>query len=60
MHVQPIGLLGYQLYRLGWKNSLHKHLPQSQHWLLSIFVCYRRGFTEASLWIEDYKLERKM
>jgi hypothetical protein len=36
MHVQPIGLLGYQLYRLGWKNSLHKHLPQSQHWLLSI------------------------
>ncbi|MBD2088595.1 hypothetical protein H6F67_01800 [Microcoleus sp. FACHB-1515] len=60
MHIQPIGLLGYQLYRLGWQNSLHQHLPKSQHWLLSIFLYYRRGFAEASLWIEEYKFERKL
>ena len=60
MYIQRVGLLGYQLYRLGWQNSLHNHLSPLQHWLLSIFVYYRRGFTEASSWVEAYDLERKM
>lgn len=50
---ERIGYLGYKLYRLGWRSSLHKHLPLIEHWLLSIFFYYRRGFVDGSEWLED-------
>lgn len=52
MHIQQMGSL-YKLYCLGWRNGSLKCLPPLQHWLLSIFLYYRRGFTEASEWRQN-------
>jgi hypothetical protein len=46
--------LDYKLYSLGWRSSLHKNLSQAQHFLLSIFYLYRRGFSAGSQWIDEY------
>ena len=52
MHIQRMGSL-YKLYCLGWRNGSLKCFPPLQHWLLSIFLYYRRGFTEASEWRQN-------
>lgn len=56
---QPVGYFSYQLYRLGWRSSLHAPLPLLQHWLLSIFFDYRRGFGDGAEWIDEYRLDRR-
>ncbi|MBD1867462.1 hypothetical protein H6F93_02025 [Leptolyngbya sp. FACHB-671] len=49
MQTQKMGSL-YKLYCWGWKNGVLECFPVSQHWLLSIFLYYRRGFAEGSEW----------
>jgi len=56
MHIQGMGFL-YKLYCLGWRNGSLKCLPALQHWLLSIFLYYRRGYTEGSEWRQQYGVE---
>jgi hypothetical protein len=38
--------LFYKLYSIGWRNSSIECLPLIQHWVLSIFIDYRKGFAE--------------
>lgn len=57
MNYQRVGYLGYKLYSLGWRNGLHNCLPFAQHWLLSLFLYYRRGFVESSEWVKEHHLE---
>lgn len=52
MHIQCMGSL-YQLYCLGWRNGSLKYLSPLQHWLLSIFLHYRRGFADGSQWRQN-------
>ncbi|MBW4685491.1 MAG: hypothetical protein KME40_10405 [Komarekiella atlantica HA4396-MV6] len=52
MHIQRMGFL-YNLYCIGWKNGSLKHLSFLQHGLFSIFLYYRRGYTEGSQWRQD-------
>lgn len=52
MHIQRMGSL-YKLYCLGWRNGSLKCFPPLQHWLLSIFLYYRRGFAEGSEWRQN-------
>ncbi|MBF2002603.1 MAG: hypothetical protein IGS50_15605 [Synechococcales cyanobacterium C42_A2020_086] len=47
-----VGYLGSKLYMLGWQNRLHKHLSICHHFLLSIFLYYRKGFSAAATWLE--------
>lgn len=49
---EQIGYL-YKLYFLGWRNGSLKQFSQLDHWLLSFFFYYRRGFAEASEWKQD-------
>ena len=49
MDVQRMGFL-YKFYCMGWKNGSLKRFPLLQHWLLSIFLYYRRGYIEGSQW----------
>lgn len=58
MEIQSIGYLSYRLYQLGWHNRLYARLPRLQHWLLSIFLYYRRGYANGSEWVKEYKLNR--
>lgn len=55
-----VGHFGYRLYSLGWRSGLYTHLPLAQHWLLSIFYYYRRGYTEGSKQVREYRLERNL
>lgn len=52
MHIQRMGSL-YKLYCLGWRNGSLKYLSPLQHWLLSIFLHYRRGFAEGYKWQQN-------
>jgi hypothetical protein len=58
MYIERMGYIGYKLYSVGWRNGLHKHLPPLQHWLLSIFLYYRRGLADGSQWVEEYYYEK--
>ena len=49
MQTQKMGSL-YKFYCWGWKNGALEHFSLFQHWLLSIFLYYRRGFAEGSEW----------
>lgn len=61
MQTQKMGSL-YKLYCWGWKNGALKCFPSFQHWLLSVFLYYRRGFAEGAEWrrsqIEGLKQRR--
>ena len=46
--------LDHRLYRLGWQSGLHRNIPKIQRLLLSVFLLYRRGFTESSRSIVEY------
>jgi hypothetical protein len=52
MYIQRMGFL-YKLYCMGWRNRSFKHLPPVQHWLLSIFLYYRQGYSEGTQWRQD-------
>jgi hypothetical protein len=52
MDIEPVGFLNDRLYCLGWKYCLHQHLPLLQHCFLSVFLYYRRGFTDGAEWIK--------
>ena len=52
---QPVGYFSYRLYSLGWCSGLHQSLPLFQHWLLSIFCDYRRGFADGVQLIDEYR-----
>jgi hypothetical protein len=52
MYVQRIGFL-YNLYCIGWKHGSLKHLSALQHRLFSIFLHYRKGYSEGSQWRQD-------
>lgn len=52
MAIQRMGSL-YKLYCLGWRNGSLKCFPPLQHWLLSVFLHYRRGFAEGSHWRQN-------
>ena len=55
--------LDYKLYSLGWRSGLYGNIPKIQHLLLSVFLLYRRGFTESSRSIAEYhpdKFSRKL
>lgn len=56
MHPQRMGFL-YKLYCTGWRNGSLKCLPPLQHGLLSIFLYYRRGYSEGSKWRQQHRLE---
>lgn len=58
MDIQPVGRLNYSLYCLGWHSGLHHHLPLPQHWFLSIFFYYRRGFKESSKWKQNVDFQQ--
>jgi hypothetical protein len=49
MQTQKISFL-YKFYCWGWRNASLRGFSLSQHWLLSIFLHYRRGFAEGSKW----------
>jgi hypothetical protein len=49
----------YRLYSLGWRNGLHGCHHPLQHFFLSIFYLYRRGFSAGSQWVSEYYPERK-
>ena len=49
MYVQRMGFL-YKFYCMGWKNGSLKCFPVLQHWLLNIFLYYRRGYIEGLQW----------
>jgi hypothetical protein len=55
-----MGYLGHKLYSMGWRSGLHERPPLMQHFLLSIFLYYRRGFVDGSEWIKEYRLERNI
>ena len=55
MDVQRMGFL-YKFYYMGWKNGSLKCFPLLQHWLLSIFLYYRRGYNEGSQWRQQHRL----
>lgn len=57
MYINRVGYLGYKLYRLGWQNALHRNPSPVDHCLFSIFLYYRRGFTDAIEWIEECCVE---
>ncbi|PSB28594.1 hypothetical protein [Chlorogloea sp. CCALA 695] len=54
--IEPMGYL-YKLYCMGWKNGSLKCFPVLQHWLLSIFFCYRRGYSQGFEWRQQKKLK---
>jgi len=53
MQTQKIGFL-YKLYCLGWRNGSLNCFSPLQHWLLSLFLLYRRGFVEGIEWRQNY------
>jgi hypothetical protein len=53
MHNERIGYLGCRLYRLGWQNALRCNRASMTHWLLGIFLHYRRGFTSGVNYIQQ-------
>ncbi len=53
--IEPMGYL-YKLYCMGWKNGSLKCFPVLQHWLLSIFLYYRRGYTKGFQWRQQHYL----
>ena len=55
IYVQKMGFL-YKFYCMGWKNGSLKCFPVLQHWLLSIFFYYRRGYIEGSQWRQQHRL----
>lgn len=55
MPIQQMGFL-YKLYCMGWKNGSLKCFPTPQHWLLSIFLYYRKGYVEGSKWRQQHRL----
>ncbi|MFQ4144868.1 hypothetical protein [Chlorogloeopsis sp. ULAP02] len=55
---ERIGYIGYKLYRAGWRNGLYRNLPPVQHWLLSIFLLYRRGYAEGLKWVKEYHTQK--
>ncbi|MBW4618415.1 MAG: hypothetical protein KME17_03385 [Cyanosarcina radialis HA8281-LM2] len=52
-----IGYIGSKLYRLGWRSSIHQDLSWEGHLLLSIFLYYRRGYSDGSEWMAECDLE---
>lgn len=55
MPIQRLGLL-YKLYCMGWKNGSLNCFSFLQHWLLSIFLHYRQGYSEGSAWRQQHRL----
>lgn len=55
MPIQQMGFLS-KLYCIGWKNGSLKCFPTPQHWLLSIFLYYRKGYLEGSKWRQHHRL----
>ena len=53
-----IGYLGNTLYRLGWRSAVRQDIAPLQHYLFSIFLYYRHGFTSGSDWIEKHNAEK--
>lgn len=60
MQIEHIGYLGYKLYKLGWQSALRPHFPPASHWLLSIFLYYRRGFTAGANLQQEYWMQNNM
>jgi hypothetical protein len=54
--VEPMGYL-YKLYCMGWKNGSLKCFPILQHWLLSIFLYYRLGYSQGFEWKQQKGLK---
>ncbi len=52
MHTQPMGFV-YKLYCMGWKSGSLNCFSSLQHWLLSIFLYYRQGYSEGSQWKQN-------
>jgi hypothetical protein len=52
MYVQKMGSL-YNLYCMGWRHGSLKYLSPLQHWLLSAFYHYRKGYSEGSQWRQN-------
>lgn len=60
MQIEPVGYLGYKLYRLGWQSALHRHPPAANHLLMSIFLYYRRGFNDGANLHKQYWLQNNL
>lgn len=50
---QRMGLL-YRLYCTGWRNGSLRFLPTLQHWVLNIFLDYRKGYAEGAKWRQQH------
>lgn len=60
MQIEPIGYLGYKLYRLGRQSALRRHFPPVDRWLLSILLYYRRGFTSGANLQQEYWMQKNL
>lgn len=60
MAIERIGYLGNTLYRLGWHSAVHRNITPLEHYLFSIFLYYRRGFTSGSDWAKEYSSEKTL
>jgi len=60
MYVERVGYLGNKLYRLGWHSAVHQNLTSLEHYSLSVFLYYRRGFISGSGWIREYDTEKTL
>ncbi|MDV2997335.1 MAG: hypothetical protein N4J56_007040 [Chroococcidiopsis sp. SAG 2025] len=58
MQIQRMGIL-YKFYCMGWRNGSLKYYSPLQHWLLSIFLYYRRGFAEGSEWSKHNRVNNQ-
>jgi hypothetical protein len=52
MYIERIGYIGNKLYRLGWRSAVHQDVTPLQHYLLSIFLYYRRGYASGFDWVD--------
>jgi hypothetical protein len=49
MYIQRMGFL-YKLYCVGWRHGSLSYFSPTQHWLLSLFLYYRRGYVAGTEW----------
>ncbi|KAM3116173.1 hypothetical protein [Phormidesmis sp. 146-33] len=57
MQCERMGAL-YRLYCMGWRNGSTQHFSPLLHYLLSVFLYYRRGFAEGVDWQQEQMQSR--
>ena len=60
MYVERIGYLRNKLYRLDGRSAIHRDLTPLQHFLVSFFLYYRRGFTSGCDRVKEYRTKKTL